>query len=348
MMQTAVRAQPAGTKREADAARVCCIIPAYRCGSAVARVVAGALEYAHDVVVVDDACPDGSAEAVRAQFGSCERVHLIRLEKNGGVGVAMKAGIRRALDLHADVIVKIDGDGQMDASYVPAMVDVLLGDPDVCLVKGNRFGGDQVLQKMPPVRLLGNSVLSLLIRFASGYWDMLDPTNGFIAFNAHALEAIGWEKFADRFFFESSVLCAAGLRREKIAEVQMPALYGGEKSSLSVLRSAAEFPPKLLLGLLRRIFLQYFVFDINIASLYLIAGTLLCLAGLGFGGYEWREALVTGIARTPGTVMLAVMPLLMGFQLLLNSLLYDVQFSRKIFRQPAVWDRRRRKRYVRP
>lgn len=337
-----------GRQREPEAAKVCCVIPAYKCRKTVCDVVAAALEYAHDVVVVDDACPEGSGSSVLEAFPGSKRVHVITLPSNGGVGAAVKTGIAKALDLTADIVVKIDGDGQMDPSYVPSMVEILLGDPSICLVKGNRFTDERLLRQMPALRLLGNSALSLLLRFASGYWDMLDPTNGFLAFNVHALDAIGWKKLSNRYFFESSVLCASGLRREKIAELEMPAIYASESSSLSLPRSAIEFSAKLLLKLCHRVLLQYFVFDTNIASLYMIVGAILCLAGMTFGAFEWDQALITGTARTPGTVMLAVLPLLMGFQLLLNALLYDVQLSTKIFRQPVAWQLRRRKRYIKP
>jgi dolichol-phosphate mannosyltransferase len=312
---------------------ICAVIPAFRARRTVCDVVRGILRYADVVVVVDDACPEGSGDAASREFRGHPAVYVLMRERNGGVGAAMKTGIQKALDLGADVIVKLDADGQMDPSYIPSIAELFEIDPNLALVKGNRFFDPRVLRTMPAIRFLGNSSLSLFTKFASGYWNILDPTNGYLAFNGHLLPAVNWRAFADCYFFEISVLCEFGLKRATIAEMEMDTIYGQALSSLSVTRTLLAFPPKLLRLTLRRLLLQYFIFDINLGSLYVLLGVALSGFGTGFALFEWIQSALTNVPRTTGTVMLAVLPFLMGFQLLLNALLYDVQFAAKSMRE---------------
>ncbi|MBV8345687.1 MAG: glycosyltransferase family 2 protein [Candidatus Eremiobacteraeota bacterium] len=312
---------------------VCSVIPAYRARRTICDVVRSALRYCDEVVVVDDACPEKSGDSVRQTFAGHPSVHVLTRPRNGGVGAAVKTGLEKALALDVDVIVKLDADGQMDPSYIPSIVELFESDPNLAYVKGNRFFDSRVLGKMPAIRLFGNSFLSLFAKFASGYWNILDPTNGYLAFNGRLLPGVNWKSLADCYFFEISVLCEFGLKRATIAEMEMDTIYGQESSSLSIFRTLVAFPPKLAWLSLRRLLLQYFIFDINLGSLYVILGTALTAFGIGFGVFEWIQSAVTGIPRTTGTVMLGVLPLLMGFQLVLNALLYDVQFSARSTRE---------------
>lgn len=308
---------------------ICCVIPTYKARATICTVVRGASEYADAVVVVDDACPQRSGELVEETFADDPSVFVVKHEANRGVGGATKTGIAKAIELDADVIVKLDADDQMDARYIPSIVSVFESDPAVEFVKGNRFIDMNLLRAMPKRRLFGNSVLSLLLKLSSGYWNLIDPTNGYLAFRASKLQKAGWQDLSDRYFFEAHVLCMLGMKKARIAEMEMPAIYGGEASSLSITRVAVEFPPKLLKLCVKRVLFQYFVYDINLGSLYLLLGLLLAFGGGLFGAYEWAESVITGVPRTTGTVMLAVLPLLMGFQFLLNALMHDVQFGAK-------------------
>jgi dolichol-phosphate mannosyltransferase len=310
-------------------ARVFCIIPAYRARNTVLDVIRQALTHVEVVVVVDDACPQQSGALVREAYRGSDRVFVIDRERNGGVGAAVKTGISFAVEQDADIVVKVDADGQMDCSFIPVMRRFFVRDPALACIKGNRFFDATVLQYMPKNRLFGNAVLSLMAKCASGYWNVIDPTNGYLAFNMHILRLLPWQSFADSYFFELSVLCELGLRRLPILELEMPTIYTSAPSSLSISRVMLEFPPRLLRRIMRRVAVQYFVFDINLASVYLAVGSLLLLFGVVFGGYEWVESSVTHIARPIGTVMLAAVPFLMGFQLFLNALMHDVQFGQK-------------------
>jgi hypothetical protein len=138
-----------------------------------------------------------------------------------------------------------------------------------------------------------------------------------------------------------SVLCELGLKRLPILELEMPTIYTSAPSSLSISRVMREFPPRLLRLMLRRLLVQYFVFDVNLGTIYFVCGFLLALFGTVFGVFEWFQGRATGLPVTTGTIMLAVLPFLMGFQLLLNALMYDVQFSQKTHHELEVGLRRR-------
>jgi dolichol-phosphate mannosyltransferase len=321
--------------------RLYCIIPAFRAAGTVAAVVRGALEHADMVIVVDDACPDHSGRVVQEQFGCDDRVLVITHDKNGGVGAAMKSGIAVALEENADVLVKLDADGQMDPSYMSSIRRLFAEDPSLICIKGNRFFDSSVMELMPKTRLFGNAVLSLLVKFASGYWNAIDPTNGYPAFNGPLLRVLPWRTFANSYFFEMSVLCELGLKRLPLLELEMSTIYTSASSSLAISRVIFEFPPRLLKLTLRRLLLQYFVFDVNLASLYCFFGVVLALFGFSFGIYEWIEGAVMHTPRATGTIMIAAVTFLMGFQLLLNALMYDVQFSQRTSHELEVHVKRR-------
>ena len=315
---------PQSAARRAHRGTVAAIIPAYRASATIAHVVDKALLVADYVVVVDDASPDGTGDAVPSGDA---RVHVLRHDRNRGVGGATKTGMRKALELGADYLVKIDADDQMDTSYVPDMVEILERYPEIDLVKGNRFADPATLQEMPALRLLGNAGLTLLVKFSSGYWTIVDPTNGFIAVRASAIRKLSIERIADRYFFEIDLLCRFGLRRRAIAELEMPAIYGGEHSSLSIPRVLFSFPLKLAARFVRRLLVNYLIVEINVGSLCGLIGLPLLLFAVLFGGREWAISSSSGIPRPTGTIVLALLLFMTGFQLSLQALLYDVQFS---------------------
>lgn len=300
------------------------MIPTYRASATIRGVVERTLAVADLVIVVDDACPEASGSLVRDLD---PRVHVIAHERNRGVGGATKTGFREALRLGAEYVVKLDADDQMDIAYVPEMVGVLAANPEVDLVKGNRFADPATLRTMPALRLIGNAGLTLLIKFSSGYWSIVDPTNGFIAVRAGALRATEIDRLDDRYFFETDLLCAFGLRRRVIAELEMPAIYAGEHSSLSIANALFSFPGKLAARFLRRLLINYLIVEMNVGSLCGLIGFPLLTAAMFFGGHEWAVSLASGVPRATGTIILALLLFMIGFQLSLQALLYDVQFS---------------------
>ena len=304
------------------------VIPCYRVEPEISAVLAAVPGYVRHILVIDDASPDRTAELVADAAKSDSRIELIRHAKNLGVGGALKTGFARALELGAQVVVKLDGDGQMDATHLPGLlVPLLKGQADY--TKGNRFRDFQALQRMPLVRRIGNMGLGFLSKVATGYWNLFDPTNGYVAIHADALAQLPLERVDNSYFFETSMLAHLYLSGAVVRDVPMPARYRGETSSLSVRRTLLEFPLKLLRTFLRRILLKNLIYDFSMESVYLLAGLPLLLFGLVFGGIKWVSYASQGIPAPTGTVMLPTLSVLLGIQFLIAAIEIDIRSTPK-------------------
>jgi hypothetical protein len=177
---------------------------------------------------------------------------------------------------------------------------------------------------MPFVRRAGNLGLSFLTKISSGCWQVFDPTNGFFAMDASVYSRLNKNMIHDRYFFEISLLFALNLQGAVIHNVTMPATYGDELSSMSLGRILWEFPSLLARQFLRRIWLQYFVLGFSVASLFLVCGVLLSTFGAVWGATAWARSLREGVPATTGTVMISVLPLILGFELLIQTIVFDV------------------------
>jgi glycosyltransferase involved in cell wall biosynthesis len=304
------------------------VIPAYHVEDEIEAVLTELPDYLRHIIVVDDASPDNTSELVQARANRDRRIVLVRHEANHGVGAAMVTGFKKALELGAQVVIKIDGDHQMDPAYIPKLVIPLLeGKADYA--KGNRFRDFDSLRHMPLIRRIGNLGLSFLTKAATGYWNCFDPTNGFFAIRTEILEQLSLARIDQRYFFETSMLANLYLLGAYILDVPMPARYRGERSSLSIWRVLFEFPAKLFATLLRRILLRYFLFDFSMVSVYLLSGIPLILFGVIFGSVKWIQYLELGVAAPTGTVILPTLAIILGIQILLSAIEIDMNAAPK-------------------
>ena len=311
-------------------ARVAVVIPCYKVERQIERVVRGIPDWVGHVIAVVDASPDGTRAALDALKSAGEsRLTILEHESNQGVGGAMQTGLREALKQGVDVVVKIDGDDQMNPADLPHLVAPLLdGRADV--TKGNRYGSRSSVQQMPLVRIAGNAGLTFLVKAASGYWNIFDPANGYVALRREVLERLKIERLPKRYFFESGLIIELGILRAVVRDVPIEAKYGDEESNLSVGRTLIGFPPRLFKGLLRRVFWRHFVHDFSAVSVFLLFGMPLFLGGLFYGAWVWltlnRQSLASDVDvfATAGQVMLAAMPMILGFQMLLQAVVLDI------------------------
>lgn len=299
------------------------VIPCYRVKHQILGVLSGIGPECELVYVVDDACPEATGDHVEK---ACDdpRVRVLRHPQNLGVGGATLTGYAAALEAGADVIVKMDGDGQMDPGRIPHLVRPI-EDGEADYVKGNRFFELEGLRAMPRSRFLGNSLLSFASKLSSGYWDAFDPTNGFTAIHAAVARCLPFEKLSNGYFFESDLLFRLGILRAVVAEVPMPAIYRDEPSSLVIRNVFAVFAWKHLANTVKRIFYCYYLRSFNIASIEILTGLVFLLFGFGFGFSEWAYGARTGTFASSGTVMVAALPVIVGVQLVLGFLNYDLQ-----------------------
>ena len=307
---------------------VAVVVPCYRVEQSIEAVVAAIPWYIRSIILVDDACPGETTQILHKIALNQEetvimgRVYTVHLPLNEGVGGATLAGWKKAIELGAEIVVKMDGDGQMDPEYLPDLLEPLIfGKADYS--KGNRFASAEVLKKMPKVRLIGNAGLSFLNRLASGYWKTLDPTNGYFAIRTELITQLSQKKIAPRYFFESSLLIELGIRRAVVFDVPMRTIYGAEQSHLSARKALFEFPPKLLAGFLRRVFYNKFLFDTTPDFLLGCIGGPLLLFGITWGMVKYIQFAMLGIPATAGTVMIAALPSILGFQMCLTAIQMD-------------------------
>ena len=303
------------------------VIPSYKVTRHILDVIAGIGPEVSNIYVVDDACPDGSGKLVSAKCKD-KRVQVLTHSVNQGVGGAVLTGYAKGLEDDMDIMVKIDGDGQMDPSLLPAIIaPIVSGRADYS--KGNRFDTLESLEQMPKVRIFGNAVLSLMSKVSTGYWNITDPTNGYTAIHRSILSQLPMAKVHKRFFFESDMLYRLAVMRAVVWDVPIAASYGDETSNLKIGKVLWEFPRRHFANHLKRIFYAYYLRELNIASFELPIGLAMMLFGAVTGLVRYSESLAGAGAASAGTVMLSAVPLILGFQLFLAFLSYDIAATPK-------------------
>lgn len=302
--------------------RIAVVIPCYKVRQHILQVIGRIGPEVSKIYVVDDGCPDGSGEFV-VQHASDSRLSVIHNERNLGVGGAVMAGYRAAIAEGADIIVKIDGDGQMAPELLPNFVrPILEGWADYA--KGNRFYDLAQIGRMPRGRLIGNAILSFMAKASTGYWNLFDPTNGYTAIDARLASYLPLEKISRRYFFETDILFRLNTLRAVVIDIPMDACYADEKSNLRITQVGWEFLFKHARNLGKRIFYNYFLRDMTAATFELIFGILLLAFGLIFGAIQWSISIEQNTPAPLGTIMLSTLPVITGLQFLLAFLNFDL------------------------
>ncbi len=300
---------------------VICVIPAYNVQNQIRRTVTGIGNIVDYIIVVDDCSPDNTVDVV-AQIND-KRLVLVKNDRNMGVGGATIEGLRKGLELQGDIFVKVDGDDQMDTEKIAELITPLINGYDYA--KANRFLHSKELSQMPMMRLIGNFILTFLTKIASGYWNIFDPQNGYFAITRNTLKLLPLDKLHKRYFFENDVLINMNINRAKICDVPIGARYADEKSSLKIWKILFYFPPLLVGRFLRRVYKKYILYDFSVIGFFYIVGLILMTFGCIFGAYHWMKSIWAGLIASTGTVMIAVLPIILGFQLFLQAIVIEIQ-----------------------
>lgn len=301
--------------------RVGVVIPAYRVAGQIERVIRGIPDWVSAIIVVEDQSPDDTALVVERLRDA--RVTLLHHPVNQGVGGAMATGFAEAVRQELDVVVKMDGDDQMDPAHLPTILAPLLAN-EADMVKCNRYSSLKSLQQMPLVRILGNAGLTFFVKLASGYWNTFDPANGYVAIRTSVLEKIELERLPKRYYFESGFLVELGILRAVVRDVPIHARYGDEVSNLSPTRVMLEFPPRLVYGLLRRLVWRYFVHDFTALSVFLLIGLPMLVFGVANAAYYYVTRPAHAAPAAAGDVMAVALPVILGVQFVLQAVVLDV------------------------
>jgi len=315
-------AQSDDAKREGEY-RIAVVIPCYKSSEHILEVLKQIPDMVDAIYCVDDGCPDKTGEHI-LNNSKDKRVQVLTHDQNRGVGGAMVTGYQQALKDGVDIIVKIDSDGQMDPAILPRFVEPIMhGRADY--TKGNRFYSPDFLGGMPKIRLLGNAGLSFLNKFSSGYWQIFDPTNGYTAIHGEVLKLLPLDKISKGYFFESDMLFRLGTLRAVVMDIPQKAVYGSEESNLKVSKALLAFAYSHMRNFFKRIVYSYFVRDFHVASIEWVLGPALLLFSLVFGVAQWIDSVQNASNASAGTVMLAALPLIVGLQLTLSALHFDIQ-----------------------
>lgn len=302
--------------------KIAVIIPCYRVKRHILDLILSIGSEVWRIYLIDDACPQGTGQYVQESCND-SRLVVIKNPVNLGVGGAVMRGYKQALSDGANVLVKIDGDGQMDPSLIMDFVRPII-DGEADYTKGNRFYELEKLTSMPLSRLLGNAALSFMAKFSSGYWNIFDPTNGYTALHADVARRISFNKVSERYFFETDILFRLNTIRAVVLDIPMEAKYNNEDSNLKISSVISEFLIKHLLNTIKRIFYNYYLRDLSLASLELLFGVSMLTFGVLYGSYHWIVSAEYGLSTPAGTVMLAALPILVGTQAIFAFLGYDI------------------------
>jgi len=302
------------------------VVPAHNEAQHVCLVAQTMPEFVDRIIIVDDCSIDGTGEVALACGDA--RIIVRKTPCNQGVGGATVLGYQTAIELGSDIVVKMDGDGQMPPEYLSGLLDAII-DQGYDYSKGNRFLSAESLKEMPRRRLMGNIVLTFLTKLASGYWHIFDPQNGYTAIKSDVLRTLNLDTIHKRFFFENDVLVQLNLQNLRVKDIYIPARYREESSDLSLVGTGLTFPLLLLRRYFRRIYQKYVLRDFSPIALFLFLGAILFGWGVLFGLTIWIKSYFTHHPTQTGTIMLALLPMILGFQLLLQAFVMDIQETPK-------------------
>lgn len=305
--------------------KIVVVVPAYNVEKQIKDAVERIDKLVDHIVIVDDCSKDNTKEVIEKIDN--KKLIILKNDVNKGVGGATIVGFKKGLSLDGDIFIKYDGDGQMDPNRMRDLILPLLEGYDYA--KGNRFIHTNELRQMPKTRLVGNFLLTFLTKLASGYWHIFDPQNGYLAITRKALETLPLDLLHARYFFENDMLINLNIKDAKVRDVSMPSRYGDEKSSLKIRKILLSFPSLFLTRFIRRIYFKYILYDFSVIGLFYVLGFILLLFGAIFGAYAWTKSILTGIVTTTGTVMISVLPIIIGFQLFLQAIVLEVQESKR-------------------
>ena len=303
------------------------VIPCYMGGDITLKLVEDLKNYADFIVLVDDKCPLKTGRKLKEKFND-PNIEVIFNKENLGVGGATKKGFDFLLKKQCDIIIKIDADYQMDPVNIPKLITPIINN-ECDATKGNRFTNAESLLKMPRLRLIGNTFLSYLSKLSTGYWEIFDPTNGFIAFSSDSLNKINYSKTDNKYFFETDILFRCSLQNINIKNISIDSSYNNHFSSLQPLMEIIPFFIKNLKLLFKRIIYQYFLFDFNVGSVNLILSLLFGLTSLSYLVFLLLKTNITNIYTSSAEASFFSIVSVISMQFFLSFIFYDC--SVKVF-----------------
>ena len=307
--------------------RVAVVVPAHDEEGLIGATLATIPEFVDRVYVVDDFSQDETA--MRAQEAGDPRVEVISHGQNEGVGAAIVTGYKRALAEGVDVVAVMAADGQMD----PADLEQIAGAVargEVDYAKANRLFTGQAWQLMPRHRYLGNAVLSMLTKIASGYWHVADSQSGYTAISRELLERLDLDRLYRRYGFPNDMLVHLNVWNARVRDLPSRPIYGqGERSEIRLSRVVPSIAWLLWKGFFWRLREKYVIRDFHPLVFFYMLGILLTLTGLVLGVVETVLRLMGNELTTPTMILVALL-LISGVQFTLFAMWFDMESNKDL------------------
>jgi glycosyltransferase involved in cell wall biosynthesis len=309
--------------------RVAVVVPAYNEATLLPQTLAGIPQLVDRIYVVDDASTDATAEEARKAAAADSRVVVITHEKNRGVGAAIVSGYKRAIEDRIDVTCVMAADNQMDPAELPSIVEpVARGEADYA--KANRLFTGQAWELIPHSRYLGNAVLSLLTKIASGYWHVADSQAGYTAIGLPMLEQLDLDRIYPRYGFPNDMLVHLNVWNARVRDVPSRPIYNvGEKSGIRLRHVVPKISWLLTKAFFWRMKEKYVIRDFHPLVFFYALGTLLFVAGLGLGISEIVLRVLGNQIPTATSVLIALL-LIFGVQFSLFAMWFDMESNKEL------------------
>ena len=292
--------------------KISIVIPVYNVGDSIIHLIDKIPEFIDQIYIIDDKCPMNTGKIYENSNKVSKRVKVIYNSNNLGVGGAVKVGYIESLNDNFDLIVKMDGDDQMDSGEIEKLVAPLLEGYDY--TKGNRFLNKTEIENYPPVRFYGNIFLSFLSKLSTGYWNIFDPVNGFTCIKKEIANKINFNEIDNGYFFETDLLFNLNLIKSKVADVPVNIKYfKDKKQNMSIPKETVSFFFKNISRIKRRIMYRYFKNNFTIGSFFGSMSFFLFLFTLTFGGYNWiKYGFILKLLAPTGIVILSFTSLIIS------------------------------------
>ncbi len=303
--------------------KIAAILPCYNEEKLIEKTITTLPNFVDLIIPVDDKSTDKTGVIIKHLAKKNRKILPVHLSINQGIGGAYISGFEKALENGADLIFTMAGDAQCNQDYMSNMIDTLL-DERLDYVKANRFVHLEELKQMPTYRRIGNTIITILTKFSSGYYSIFDSQNGYGVFTKKTLQNLPVEHIGRRYDYENTLLISLAIMGARINDEPVPAIYGDEQSTIPVFKTTLRALSVVWKGFWRRIFHKYVVVNFHPIALFIFSGLLLTIIGISLGLYLVIVKLFSGTTPSSGTVMLAVLPLILGFQLLLSAITMDM------------------------
>jgi glycosyltransferase involved in cell wall biosynthesis len=311
--------------RKLESTRIGVVVPAYNEELLIGETLRGMPEYVDKIYVIDDGSIDRTGEIVK-KFGD-PRIVYFRHEVNKGVGAGIIDGYKLALKDEMDIVAVMAGDNQMDPAQLPRLIfPIVEGRADY--TKGNRLLTDDFMTGMSKWRSFGNLLLSFITKIGSGYWQVMDPQNGYTAISRQALEVIDLDSVYPYYGYCNDLLIKLNAFGMRVMDVVMPARYGTEKSKIRYSKFIRKVAPMIFRGFLWRLRIKYTVLDFHPLVLFYFLGMLSLPVGVLLGLWGLLQMLLRN-PLPPYYPLLGFLILGAGLQMILFGMLFDMQVEKK-------------------